>query len=133
MQVEETTLKVLIVEDYMEEVKAISFTVRKQWPEAMLSVANSGRTALELIDSQNFDILLLALGLPDMDGMELLRRVRGFSDIPVIIISMRRAVESIVKGLTIGADDYITKPFSPIDLTCRMGAVLRRARYATSR
>ncbi len=125
-------MKVLIVEDYPEAVKAVSFVIQKQWQEASLSLASDGKTALELMKSQTFDLLLLALELPDMDGVDLLCRVRSFSDIPIIIISQRRSVESIVKGLTAGADDYIVKPFSPVDLTCRIGAVMRRAGYVRS-
>ena len=126
------TLKVLIVEDYPEAVQAVSYVIQKQWPGALLSIAGDGKTALELMKSQSFDLLLLALELPDVDGTELLCRIRSFSDIPLIIISKRGSVESIVKGLTLGADDYIVKPFGPVDLTCRIGAVMRRAGYAKS-
>ena len=74
------------------------------------------------------DLVLLDLGLPDMDGTEVVRRVRAFSDVPVIILSVREAPHDKVAALDAGADDYVTKPFAMEELLARARAALRRRR-----
>jgi two-component system KDP operon response regulator KdpE len=92
---------------------------------------NCGSDGLRLALEASPDLVLLDLGLPDMDGLELLRQLRHRSDVPVIIISARDDEESIIAGLNLGADDYLVKPFSGRALQARIEAVLRRYRTAT--
>ncbi len=95
--------------------------------------ANTGTEGLRLADAHSPDLVLLDLGLPDMDGLEVLRQLRRQADIPVIIITARDDEESMVAGLNLGADDYLTKPFSGRALQARIDAVLRRYRSVTPR
>ena len=89
--------------------------------------ADTGTGGLELIRSQCPDIVLLDLGLPDMDGDEIIRSVRTWSSIPIIVISARTAENEKVLALDLGADDYITKPFGTSELLARIRASLRHS------
>jgi two-component system KDP operon response regulator KdpE len=88
--------------------------------------ANTGIQALEKVRDYNPDLVLLDVEMPGMDGFETLKRVRQISDAPVIMLTVRSDEEDKIKGLDLGADDYITKPFSPRELSSRIRAVLRR-------
>lgn len=90
-----------------------------------LSLCTEGISGLELLTRQHFDVLLLDLGLPDIDGIELLRQLRQWSEIPVIVISARGKEQDKVTALDCGANDYVTKPFSAGELLARLRAVLR--------
>lgn len=93
--------------------------------EAVL--AYDGEAALEKWQSEGPDLILLDLNLPKLSGLEVCRRVRADSKTPIIMLSVRGADEDIVKGLELGADDYVVKPFSPGQLVARIRAVLRRS------
>jgi DNA-binding response OmpR family regulator len=88
--------------------------------------AKNGREALELFSKNPVSLALLDLMLPDLSGEELCRKIRAVSDIPVIMITARVDEESIIRGLNMGADDYVCKPFSPRQLMARVQAALRR-------
>lgn len=79
------------------------------------------------MEAESPDIVILDLGLPDLDGFDVLRQVRAFSDVPIIILTVRGEEINKVKGLELGADDYIVKPFAPAELLARVKAVLRRS------
>jgi two-component system OmpR family response regulator len=95
-----------------------------------VSVARSGREALDLVTSSAPDLVTLDLGLPDLDGIEVCRRVREVSSAYIIMISARTEEIDRLMGLETGADDYLTKPFSPRELQVRVNALLRRPRTA---
>jgi len=88
--------------------------------------------ALSSLEAEAFDIILLDIMMPEMNGWDLCRKVREISDIPIIMLTAREEKEDIVKGLKLGADDYITKPFSEDELLARMEALLRRRKPANS-
>ena len=88
--------------------------------------ANNGYQALEKVRDYNPDLVLLDVEMPGMDGFEILKRIRETSDAAVIMLTVRSDEEDKIKGLDLGADDYITKPFSPRELSSRLRAVLRR-------
>ena len=92
----------------------------------MVSAA-TGAKGLELIEAESPNVVILDVGLPDTDGFQVLRELRRFSQVPVIMLTVRGEDTDVVKGLELGADDYITKPFSHIELIARVQAVLRRA------
>ena len=94
--------------------------------------ARDGKEALELFTSRCPDLILLDLGLPDMDGIEVLKTIRGWSGIPIIVVSARGHEREKVEALDLGADDYITKPFLAQELLLRLHAVLRRVYRAAS-
>ena len=92
------------------------------------SVAADGNQALERARADRPDLIVLDVGMPGIDGFEVLRQVRADSDVPVIMLTARSEEVDRVVGLTVGADDYVTKPFSPRELSARIKAVLRRGR-----
>jgi two-component system KDP operon response regulator KdpE len=95
--------------------------------------ANNGFQALEKVRDYNPDLVLLDVEMPGMDGFETLKRLREVSDAAVIMVTVRSDEEDKIKGLDLGADDYITKPFSPRELSSRIRAVLRRLDHLGSR
>ncbi|ATD69322.1 MULTISPECIES: response regulator transcription factor [Gordonia] len=92
--------------------------------------AATGSQALTLVQSRCPDLVLLDIRLPDLDGLEVLRSIRGFSDVYVVLVTARAEEVDKLVGLAVGADDYITKPFAPREVAARVRAVLRRARGA---
>jgi two-component system KDP operon response regulator KdpE len=97
-----------------------------RWPGSEILSSAEGKRGLELIEKENPEMVILDLGLPDIDGFEVLKDIRRFSNVPVIILTARTEETAIVRGLELGADDYITKPFSHIELLARVQSMLRR-------
>ena len=120
-------MKVLCIDDAPDILDVLSLSLRMRWPDVDVLKAEDGPTALALFERESPDLLIVDLGLPGMDGYEVIRRVRLYSDVPIIILSVRDEEQDIVKGLELGADDYITKPFGHLQLLARIQAVLRRA------
>jgi two-component system, OmpR family, response regulator VicR len=119
-------MKVLIVEDDKEIVDAITLAFQIRWPEAKVISTRLGRKGVELVESENPDIVILDLGLPDISGFEVLSQTRLFSHVPIIILTVRAEEADVVKGLEWGADDYILKPFRQLELLARVKALIRR-------
>ncbi len=124
-------MKILVIEDdpIISETVTICFNLR--WPEAEIITTDSGEQGLKLATSFTPDIIILDVGLPGMDGYETLRRLRSITDAPAIMLTAKDGEVAKVKGLEYGADDYITKPFSHIELLARVRAVLRRTVAST--
>ncbi|MBI2860017.1 MAG: response regulator transcription factor [Chloroflexi bacterium] len=120
-------MKVLIVDDSPDIVEIIRLCINMRWPVAETIVACDGSSALEMVEAESPDLALLDIGLPDMDGFQVLQRIRQFSQVPVIMLTVRDQDTDIARALQLGADDYVTKPFSHIEFLARMEAVLRRA------
>ena len=91
-----------------------------------VTVLGTGREALEALERERPDLIILDLGLPDIDGVEVCRRIRELSDVPIVVLSARGAERDKVAALDQGADDYVTKPFGPEELIARIRAALRR-------
>ena len=123
--------KILIVEDDAAISNLISTTLETQ--EYQHHVAKTGVAALLEAASYSPDVMILDLGLPDMDGVEIIRKVRGWSNMPIIIVSARSEDSDKVGALDAGADDYLTKPFSVEELLARLRVALRRVRYDSQR
>jgi two-component system KDP operon response regulator KdpE len=119
-------VKVLIVEDDQETVDIVSLAFQIRWPEAKLISTGQGEEAAELVESQAPDVVILDLGLPDISGFEVLKQIRLFSNVPIIILTVRGDEAYVVKGLEWGADEYVTKPFRQLELMARVKAVIRR-------
>ncbi len=117
--------KVLIVEDEESFSDALSFMLKREGYE--VEVAGDGHKALELFDRNGADLLLLDLMLPGLSGTEVCKHIRQKSAVPIIMLTAKDGEVDKVVGLELGADDYITKPFSPRELVARLKAVLRRA------
>lgn len=120
-------MKILVIDDDPDVVEVVSLCFEMRWPDAELVSAGDGASGLEDVERENPDIVILDIGLPDMDGFEVCRRIRRFADVPIVMLTVRDQETDIVKGLELGADDYITKPFSHIELLARVQAVRRRA------
>jgi DNA-binding response OmpR family regulator len=118
-------MKALIVDDDLILADVVSFTLRRAGFEVIM--AHDGSSALDRFQADTPSIIILDLQLPRMDGLEVCRRIRDRSNVPIIMLSVRSNDEAIVQGLELGADDYITKPFSPAQLVARVQAVLRRS------
>jgi two-component system, OmpR family, KDP operon response regulator KdpE len=119
-------VKVLVVDDAPEVVESVRLGFAVQWREVDVLSAGTGQQALELVERESPDLVLLDVGLPDMDGFKVLEELRFFSDVPVVMLTARDDTIDKVKGLELGADDYVTKPFNHLELLARVKAVLRR-------
>jgi two-component system, OmpR family, KDP operon response regulator KdpE len=119
-------MRILIVDDEPDVVESVRLGFLLQWREIEILSAATGEAALDLVEETAPDLVLLDIGLPDMDGYTVLERTRAFSDVPVIMLTARDDALDKVKGLELGADDYITKPFNHLELLARVRAVLRR-------
>lgn len=116
--------KILVVDD---EPRMVRFVQMNLDLEGYLTLeANGGYQALEKVRELQPDLVILDVEMPGMDGFETLGRIRELSEVPVIMLTVRADEEDRVKGLDLGADDYVTKPFSPRELSSRIRAVLRR-------
>jgi DNA-binding response OmpR family regulator len=115
---------VLVVEDEQE----IRELLRRYLERAGYSVmtTGSGAAAVRMLSEQAVQLMVLDLGLPDIDGVEVLRAAHATGQVPVVVLTARTAVEDRIRGLQLGADDYVTKPFSPTEVVLRVTAVLHR-------
>lgn len=119
--------KILIVEDDSAISNLIATTLETQGYQ--YHVAKTGVAALLETASYSPDVVILDLGLPDMDGVDIIKKVRGWSNLPIIVVSARNEDSDKVSALDAGADDYLTKPFSVDELLARLRVALRRVRY----
>jgi two-component system KDP operon response regulator KdpE len=119
-------VKVLVVDDAPEVVDSVRMGFAVQWREVDVISAGTGKEALDLVEHESPDLVLLDVGLPDMDGFKVLEEIRFFSDVPVVMLTARDDTIDKVRGLELGADDYVTKPFNHLELLARIKAVLRR-------
>jgi DNA-binding response OmpR family regulator len=116
---------VLVVDDDIHMLRLIRHILESNGYRVL--TASSGAAALDVFVGEDPDLVLLDIMMPDMDGYTVCRRIREFSDIPIIMVTAKGNEEEVVEGLDAGADDYVTKPFSTIELAARTKAVLRRA------
>lgn len=121
---------ILVVDDELSILRYVSACLRKEGYEPV--IANNGRDALTLAEEQNPRLVLLDIMMPLMDGFEVLRRLREWSHVPVIMVSAKADEKDKVKCLDLGADDYITKPFGIEEVLARVRAVLRRTEAASA-
>jgi two-component system response regulator RegX3 len=116
--------RVLVVDDEPALLDAVGYALRSEGFD--VATAEDGEAALRLLSADGFDVVVLDIMLPRLSGIEICRRLRGESDVPIILLSARDAEVDRVLGLESGADDYVTKPFSMAELLSRVRAVLRR-------
>lgn len=120
-------MKLLIIEDDEEIVEVVTLAIQIRWPDVQIIPTHLGEKGIELVAEERPDLVVLDLGLPDISGYETLKRLRVFSNVPIIILTSRDDETDVIKALEWGADDYISKPFRQMELTSRIQAVLRRA------
>lgn len=119
-------MKVLVIEDDNEIVDVLKMVFGMRWPDAKLVSTSLGEKGIELVESENPDVVILDLGLPDISGFNILKQIRTFSNVPILILTVRGEEADIVKGLEWGADDYMVKPFRQMELMSRIQALTRR-------
>jgi DNA-binding response OmpR family regulator len=119
-------VRLLLVDDDPEIRTSVRVGFELQWRDLEFSEAGTGADALRLVEEGRPDLVLLDVGLPDMDGLAVLREIRAFSTVPVIMLTARDEPIDTVRGLEAGADDYVSKPFDHLELMARVRAVLRR-------
>ena len=120
------TPRILLVDDEAAIQRTVGPLLRSRGYD--VDIAGTGAGALQMFAERPPSLIVLDLGLPDIEGTEVCRRVRAASQVPIIVLSARGAEEDKVNALDLGADDYVTKPFGPDELVARVQAVLRRAR-----
>jgi two-component system KDP operon response regulator KdpE len=122
-------MRVLVVDDEPQILRALRINLHARHFEVVTAADGAG--ALEAAKAQRPDLLILDLGLPDTDGVDVIRSLRGWTDVPIVVLSGRAGSSDKVIALNAGADDYVTKPFSIEELLARMNAVSRRLRPET--
>jgi len=119
-------LKVLIIEDNHQVVRDVSFCLQVRYPEVIVVSVEEERKGLEMVETESPDLVMVDSSLPNVDILELVSQIREFSDVPLIILFEAATDMDRARGLEMGADEYINKPFSPIELLARVKALLRR-------
>ena len=119
-------MNTLIIEDSPDLAELVETTFLVRWADAKIEKAETGQRGLDLLKGGPFDIVVLDLGLPDMDGLVVLAKIRELYDVPVLILTARGGELARVRGLESGADDYLEKPFSHLELLARANALTRR-------
>jgi DNA-binding response OmpR family regulator len=122
--------KILVIDDDPDMLAMVQLFFSRA--EAWVCTATDGQTGLRQFYAQQPDLVLLDLMMPEMDGWQVCRRIRGLSDVPIIILTALGHEDHIIRGLNDGADDYVTKPFSPDVLVARTCAALRRRASPTN-
>ena len=117
----------LIIEDNEDIVQTVSLAFRIRWPSINIVSTTSGEKGIQKVEDSNPSFIILDLGLPDINGFEVIREIRRFSKVPIIVLTVRDTETDIVHALEFGADDYVVKPFRQLELTSRVNAQLRHA------
>ena len=117
-------MRILVVDDEKLLVKGVKFNLENEGYE--VECAYDGASAVELARNGRFDLIILDVMMPELDGQEACMRIREFSNVPIIMLTAKGEVEDRIIGLELGADDYLVKPFSPRELVARSRALLRR-------
>ncbi|WP_010647467.1 response regulator transcription factor [Oceanobacillus massiliensis] len=121
--------KVLLIDDEKRMLDLLALYLKPHHYQCQKALG--AKEALSYIKVEKFDVILLDIMMPEMNGWELCKEIRRFSEVPIIMVTAREQKEDIVKGLKLGADDYITKPFNEEELVARMDALLRRIKPAS--
>jgi two-component system response regulator RegX3 len=124
-------MKILIIEDIEEMSELVSIYLKKAGMETV--ICETAEAGLIAIQKENFNLIILDINLPFMDGFQFLETMRHDFQLPVLILSARGTEDDMIKGLSLGADEYVTKPFSPRVLTARVEAILRRSNLEKSK
>jgi DNA-binding response OmpR family regulator len=122
------SIRLLIAEDARDVAEGIAFAARLAWPGCQVTIAASGEEALRRFAEQGADLVILDVAMPPPDGFEVCRRIRAASPVPILMLTARDDTLDKVRALDLGADDYLTKPFEPLELLARLRALLRRRR-----
>lgn len=120
-------MKLIIIEDDNSIIEAIKVAFEFRWPGVEVVAATSGKEGIRMVKVHSPDVVILDINLPDISGFDVLKDIRDYSSVPVIILTVRADDEDMLRGLETGADDYIIKPFNYLTLLARVKSVLRRS------
>jgi two-component system KDP operon response regulator KdpE len=115
----------IVIEDDETIVDTIKLSFQIGWPNVKILSSQTGEEGLSLIELHNPDAVILDLGLPDMSGFDVLKNIRLFSIVPIIVLTVRSEEKDVIRALEMGADEYITKPFRQLELLARIKAIIR--------
>lgn len=118
-------MKVLVIEDDAQIVESLALTLQIRWPEVQVVSTHLGVEGVELAESEKPNVIILDLGLPDMSGFDVLKQIRLFSSVPLVVLTVRTEEDNIFKALELGADDYIVKPCGRLELLARISVRTR--------
>jgi two-component system KDP operon response regulator KdpE len=121
------TLKLLIAEDARDVADVVAFGARMTWPDCRVTIAADGEEALRRFEEEHPDLVVLDVSMPPPDGLEVCRRIREASRVPILMLTARDSTLDKVRALDLGADDYLTKPFDHLELLARLRALVRRS------
>lgn len=119
-------MKILIIDDDADTVEVIRLSLQLRWPEVELVSSQRGGKGVDMVKSERPDLVVLDLGLPDLNGFEVLKQMRLFSSVPVLILTVFSGEGNKVKGLEYGADDYMVKPFGVAEFLARVKVLTGR-------
>ena len=119
-------MKALVIDDDTRSTKDVTFCLQVRYPDIEVVAVVKGQRGIELLDNESPDIVLLGSSLPDMSTLDIIKKIREFSDVALIVLSEKQTDLERAEELENGADDYIIKPFSPIELLAKVSALLRR-------
>ncbi|MBN1368306.1 MAG: response regulator transcription factor [Dehalococcoidales bacterium] len=119
-------MKVVVIEDEKAIIDAVNLAFEFRWPGVKLAAAMTGKDGIGAVKKESPDVVILDINLPDLSGFDVLKEIRTFSSVPVIILTVRSDDADMLRGLEGGADDYIIKPFNYLTLLARVKTVLRR-------
>ncbi len=119
-------MDILVVDDDLTTRKMLRFVLEQQGGHRVVEAAD-GAAAQSILAAESFDLAMIDVVMPGIDGLELCKRIRATSNMPIVVVSARGDIQSRVRGLQLGADDYLPKPFDPSELAARVDAVLRRS------
>ncbi|RLC92407.1 MAG: DNA-binding response regulator [Chloroflexi bacterium] len=124
---ERRAMRIVMIEDDESITEIVSLAFEMRWPETELISTDMGEKGIELVKSEKPDLVILDLGLPDISGFDVLQRIRSFSTVPIIILTVRAEEADVIQGVELGADDYVVKPFRQLELLGRAQALVRRS------
>jgi DNA-binding response OmpR family regulator len=122
-------MKILIIEDDADITSMISLSLKMRWPELEILQSMTGNDGIKIAREYRPDMIILDLGLPDIDGFDVLKNIKVFLNTPVLIITVRNDDKFVITGLELGADDYMIKPFNQLVLLARVNALIRRHQF----
>ncbi len=113
-------MKILLIEDDPIIIEAIEFAFQTGWQQVEMISANWGQEGIDMVENESPDVVLLDLGLPDINGIDVLKQIRSFSDVPIVVLTVNQDEITLVQALGLGANDYVYKPFRPMELIARV-------------
>ena len=125
-------MKVLVIDDDADITEMVSILLLSNWKEIKITWAVDGTSGIEKFQAECPDVIILDIGLPDKDGFEVCKEIRLSSDVPVVMLSIRNAMADREKAFDVGANEYVTKPFSNADFLLRVQTVVRRHKIASA-